>query len=103
LHELTPQLIAKLIAVINAKLGHKEADSKLYYSESFTQPNRRTGSRIENYLNSRTDKSGMPLSSVICPVDVDPAEVTDEYARAKWVASFETKQYCNYNCELNIY
>ena len=48
--------------------------------------------KVENYLDSRTGKSGVPLSYVIRPAGVNPADATDEYTRTMWAASFETQQ-----------
>jgi hypothetical protein len=54
----------------------------------------------ENNLDSRTGKSGVPLSYVICTTDVDPADAPDEYTCAMWAASFETIQYREDNREV---
>jgi hypothetical protein len=53
--------------------------------------------KVENYLDSQTGKSGVPLSYVICPAYAYPDEATDEYTQMKGAASFETPQYCNNN------
>jgi hypothetical protein len=101
LHELMSQWIAELIIETNAELGHKESDFKLYYSESSRATNYKNWiKKVENYLDSRTGKSGVPLSYVIHPVNVTPVEATDKYTRAKWATSFEAKQYCNDNREV---
>ena len=42
----------------------------------------------------------MPLSYVIRPANVDPADAPDEYTRAIWAASFETQQYKEDNREI---
>ena len=49
--------------------------------------------KVNNYLDSRTEKAGVPLSYVIRAADVDPNEAPDEYTRALWVASLNTPQY----------
>jgi hypothetical protein len=101
LHELTPNLIAELIREINATTGKRDADSKLYYPDSFVATDYKNWiKKVENYLDSRTGKSGVPLSYVIRPTDVDPANATDEYTRAMWAASFETQQYREDNREV---
>jgi hypothetical protein len=89
-------LIVKLITEINGKKGQKELDSELYYTEAFSTTNYKNWiKKVEKYFGSRTGKSGVPLSHVICSVDVNLAEATDVYTQAKSAASFDTKQYCN--------
>jgi hypothetical protein len=101
LHELTPPLIAELIGEINAKAAKKDSDTKLYYPDTFTANDYKNWiKKVENYLDSRTGKSGVPLSYVIRPVDVDPASAPDEYTRTMWAASFETPQYREDNREV---
>jgi hypothetical protein len=78
--ELTSPLIAELICEINAKAAKKDSDAKLYYPDAFTANDYKNWiKKVENYLDSRTGKSGVPLSYVICPADVDPADAPDEY------------------------
>jgi hypothetical protein len=101
LRELTPELIAELIGEINAKAARKDADSKLYYPDAFVANDYKNWiKKVENYLDSRTGKSGVPLSYVIRPADADPANAPDEYTRAMWAASFETTQYRDDNREV---
>ena len=79
----------------------KDGDSKLYYPEAFVATDYKNWiKKVENYLDSRTGKSGVPLSNVIRPSDVDPAEAPDEYTRAMWAASFDTQQFKDDNCEV---
>ena len=52
------------------------------------------------HRDSRTGKSGVPLSCIICPTNAGPAEATDENTHTMWAASFETPQYRNDNCEV---
>ena len=99
--ELTPALIAELIQDMTTKASKKDSDSKLYYPEAFTATDYKNWiKKVENYLDSRTGKSGVPLSYVIRPANVDPAEAPDEYTRAVWAASFETQQYKEDNREV---
>jgi hypothetical protein len=93
LRELTPALIAELIGKIHAKSAKKDADSKLYYPDVFVATDYKNWiKKVENYLDSRTGKSGVPLSYVIRPVNADPADAPDEYTRAMLAASFMTTQ-----------
>lgn len=99
--ELTPALIAQLIMEINATAGKRDSDSKLYYPDSFSATDYKNWiKKVENYLDSRTGKSGVPLSYVIRPAGVNPHDATDEYTRAMWAASFETPQYREDNREV---
>ncbi len=101
LHKLTPQLIAELISEINAKAAKKDLDSKLYYPDAFTANDYKNWiKKVENYLDSRTGKSRVPLSYVICPADADPANAPDKYTRAMWAALFATTQYRDNNWEV---
>ena len=101
LQELTPQLIAELIGEINAKAAKKDSDTKLYYPDAFAANDYKNWiKKVENYLDSRTGKSGVPLSYVIRPADVEPADAPDEYTRAMWAASFDTMQYREDNREV---
>ena len=101
LRELTPQLIAELIGEINTKASKKDSDSKLYYPDAFSANDYKNWiKKVENYLDSRTGKSGVPLSYVIRPADADPAYAPDEYTRAMWAASFTTTQYRDDNREV---
>ena len=94
LQELNQPLIAELIMEINSITGKRDSDSKLYYPDAFTATDYKNWiKKVENYLDSRTGKSGVPLSYVIRPADVDPNEAPDEYTREKWAASFETMQF----------
>jgi hypothetical protein len=43
LRELTPELISALIMEINANIGKKESDSKLYYPDSFVASDYKIG------------------------------------------------------------
>lgn len=99
--ELTPALIADLIQEMTTKAAKKDADSKLYYPEAFVATDYKNWiKKVENYLDSRTGKSGVPLSYVIRPAEVDPAEAPDEYTRVLWAASFHTPQYKDDNREV---
>jgi len=51
-------------------------------------------------LDSRTGKSGVPLSYVICPITADPAGAQDENTRVLWAASLQTTKYCEDNREV---
>ncbi len=94
LRELTPELISTLITEINANIGKKEADSKFYYPDAFLANEYRNWiKKVNNYLDSRTGKAGVPLSYVICAAEVDPNNAPDEYTCALWAASFNTPQY----------
>jgi hypothetical protein len=94
LQELNQPLIAELIMEINSVAGKRDADSKLYYPDAFSATDYKNWiKKVENYLDSRTGKAGVPLSYVIRPTDVNPNEAPDEYTREKWAASFETMQF----------
>ena len=91
---LNQNLIAELIMEINAAAGKKDADSKLYYPDAFSATDYKNWiKKVENYLDSRTGKAGVPLSYVIRPVDADPDDAPDEYTRQKWAVSFNTIQF----------
>ena len=99
--ELTPALISELIQEMVAKASKKDSDSKLYYPEAFSATDYKNWiKKVENYLDSRTGKSGVPLSYVIRPATVNPAEAPNEYSRAMWAASFEKQQYREDNREV---
>ncbi|KAI2489317.1 hypothetical protein MHU86_25268 [Fragilaria crotonensis] len=99
--ELTPALIAELIQDMIARASQKDSDSKLYYPEAFSATDYKNWiKKVENYLDSRIGKSGVPLSYVIRPANVDPAEAPDEYTRAMWATSFETQQFREDNREV---
>ena len=92
--ELTLALITNLIQDMTAMASKKDGDSKLYYPEAFVATNYKNWiKKVENYLDSRTGKSGVPLSYVIRPSDGNPAEAPDEDTRAMWAASFNTQQF----------
>jgi hypothetical protein len=98
---LTPALIADLIHEMATQAKKKDSDSKLYYPEAFSATDYKNWiKKVENYLDSRTGKSGVPLSYVIRPADADPAEAPDEYTRVMWAASFHTPQYKEDNREV---
>jgi hypothetical protein len=83
------------------KAGKRDSDSKLYYPETFVATDYKNWiKKVENYLDSRTGKSGVPLSYVIRPADANPAEAPDEYTRVMWAASFHTQQYREDNREV---
>jgi hypothetical protein len=91
---LNQNLIAELIMEINAAAGKKDADSKLYYPDAFSATDYKNWiKKVENYLDSRTGKAGVPLSYVIRPVEADPDDAPDEYTRQKWAVSFDTIQF----------
>jgi hypothetical protein len=92
LTELTLVMISELILELNVSQGKKDTDSKLYYPGPFVATDYKNwAKKVENYLDSRTGKSGVPLSYVIRPHNVGPTDAPDEYTRAKWAASFETQ------------
>jgi hypothetical protein len=94
LRELTPELISMLITETNVNACKKETDSKLYYPDAFVASNYKNWiKKVNNYLDSRTGKAGVPLSYIICSADVNPDDAPDEYTRALWAASFDTPQY----------
>ena len=73
----------------------------MYYPDAFTANDYKNWiKKVENYLDSRTGKSGVPLSYVIRPANVDPADAPDEYTRVMWAASFTTTQYREDNREV---
>jgi hypothetical protein len=101
LSELTPPVIAALINEVNVKAAKKDSDTKLYYPDAFSATEYKNWvKKVENYLDSRTGKSGVPLSYVIRPANADPAHASDEYTRAIWAASFETTHYRDDNREV---
>ncbi len=101
LRELTPAFIAKLILEFNAESGKDKADSKLYYPDAFVSNDYKNWiKKVTNYLDSRTGKAGIPLSYVIRASDVDPDNAPDEYTRALWAASFQTRQFHDNNREV---
>ena len=92
--QLSTALISELIQDMLNKASKKDSDSKLYYPEAFVANDYKNWiKKVENYLDSRTGKSGVPLSYVIRPADANPAEAPDEYTRVMWAASFQTQQY----------
>ncbi len=71
LHKLTPPAILELINKLNASKGKKDYGSKLDYPDSFTSTDYKNWiKKVENYLDARTGKSGVPLSYVIRPANV---------------------------------
>lgn len=99
--ELTPILIADLIQDMVTQAAKGLGDAKLYYPEAFVATDYKNWiKKVENYLDSRTGKSGVPLSYVIRPANVDPAEAPDEYTRTIWAASFDTPQFRDDNREV---
>jgi hypothetical protein len=99
LHELTPALIADLIREMG--VAKKDTDNKLYYPDTFVASDYKNWiKKVENYLDARTGKAGVPLSYVIRAADVNPMEAPDEYTRALWAASFATPQYEEDNREV---
>ena len=63
MRKLTQPKIAELIHELNASKGKKDSNSKLYYPDSFTSTGYKNWiKKVENYLDSRTGKSGVPLS-----------------------------------------
>jgi hypothetical protein len=101
LRELTPAFIAELILELNAESGKDKTDSKLYYPDAFVPNDYKNWiKKVTNYLDSRTGKAGVPLSYVIRAADVDPDNAPDEYTRALWAASFQTRQFHDDNREV---
>ena len=87
--------------IAKARSKNKDSNSKLYYPEAFRVTDDKNWiKKVENYLDLRTGKSGVPLSYVIRPATVDPAEAPDEYTRVMWAASFEMQQYREDNREV---
>ena len=101
LRELTADFINLLIMEINAKGTKEKSDSKLYYPDAFTSNDYKNWiKKVTNYLDSRTGKAGVPLSYVIRPDGVNPDSAPDEYTRALWAASLETRQFRDDNREV---
>jgi hypothetical protein len=66
-------------------------DDKLYYPEKFNPKKYISWARsFKNYLNSVRGKSKVPLSYIICPNDVDPAQATTEYQHMLWWQALHT-------------
>lgn len=56
-------MIAELIQDMTVSASKKDSDSKLYYPEAFSATDYKNWIiKVENYLDSRTGKSGVPLS-----------------------------------------
>jgi hypothetical protein len=93
--KLTLAFIADLIHNLVSKAAKKDSDSTLYYpEETFVATDcKKWIKKVENYLDSRAGKSGVPLCYVIQPADINPVEAPDEYTRVVWVASFHIQQY----------
>ena len=74
--------------------------SYTYYPDTFVASEYKNWiKKVENYLDARTGKAGVPLSYVIRAIDVNPMEAPDEYTHALWAASFDTPQYRDDNRE----
>ena len=85
--------------VLDAEAMKDKADLKLYYT--FVPSDYKNWVKnVTNYLDSRMGKAGVPLSYVICAADVNPNDAPDEYTRALWAASFETRRYQDDNREV---
>ena len=84
-----------LVLEVNANVGKKESDSKLYYPDAFVANDYKNCwiNKVSNSLDSRIGKAGVPLTYVIQAANVDPDKAPDEYTRALWASSFETRQY----------
>ena len=101
LRELTSAFITELILALNADSVKDKADLKLYYPDTFVPSDYKNWVKeVTNYFDSRMGKAGVPLSYVICAADADPNDAPDEYTRALWSASFETRQYQDDNREV---
>ena len=102
LHEVTPEFITELILALNADSVKDKADLTLYYPDTFIPSDYKNWVKkmTKNYLDSRMGKARVPLSYVICAADADPNDAPDEYTRALWAASFETRQYRDDNREV---
>jgi hypothetical protein len=101
LRELTPAFISELILELNADAGKDKVDLKLYYPDAFVANDYKNWiKKVTNYLDSRMGKAGVPLSYVIRATDADPESAPDEYTRALWAASFQTRQYRDDNREV---
>jgi hypothetical protein len=101
LRELTPAFISELILELNAEAGKEKVDLKLYYPDVFVANDYKNWiKKVTNYLDSRMGKAGVPLSYVIRATDADPENAPDEYTRALWAASFQTRQYSDDNREV---
>jgi hypothetical protein len=85
---LNPDVIVEMTREMNLNLDRdKDKDDKLFQPGKFEPRKYITWARsFENYLDSLRGKSGVPLSYVIRPEDVDPDEAEDNYQRALWTA-----------------
>jgi hypothetical protein len=64
---------------MTTQAARKDSDSKMYYPEDLvTIDYKNRIKKVKNHLDSRTGKSGAPLSYVICLANADPAEAPDE-------------------------
>jgi hypothetical protein len=86
--DLNPDVIVAMTREMNLNLDRdKDKDDKLFQPGKFEPRKYITWARsFENYLDSLRGKSGLPLSYVIRPEDVDPDEAEDNYQRALWTA-----------------
>ena len=76
-------MMAKLIREMTVAKTGKGSDSKLYYPEAFNAADYKNWiKKVSNYLDSRKDKAGVPLSYVIRPTEADPEDAPDEYTCA---------------------
>jgi hypothetical protein len=86
--DLNPDVIVAMTREMNLNLDcDKDKDDKLFHPGKFEPRKYITwAQRFENYLNSLRGKSGLTLSYVILPEDVNPDEAEDNYQRALWTA-----------------
>jgi hypothetical protein len=105
LQEPNQTLNSELIMEINSSAGKRDADSKLHYPDPFSTTDYKNWiknwiKKVEDYLDSRTGKAGVPMCYGIRPANADPKDAPDEYTREKWAASFETMQFRDDNRQL---
>jgi hypothetical protein len=86
--DLNPDVLVAMTREMNLNLDRdKDKDDKLFQPGKFEPRKYITWARsFENYLDSLRGKSGVPLSYVIRPEDVNPDEAEDAYQRALWTA-----------------
>jgi hypothetical protein len=84
---LDADVIRGMICEMTIAGTEPKKDDKLYYPEKFNPKKYISWARsFENYLDSVRGKSKVPLSYIIRPDDVDPAQATTEYQRMLWQA-----------------
>ena len=100
LNELTPAKMSELIREMAASEEKKDNNKKLYYPDSFSTIDYKNWiKKVENYLDARRGKAGVPLSNIIRPADANPNEAPDEHTRMLRAASMDTLQFKEDNRE----